>query len=91
VLLRQRLGHAVLAGLGAALLSTTIATVCMAVVVLGISHLLAERGDGLLLLVSVPAGTAVYIVAARLLRIEMLSLVWMAKAQTVQTLGSSRE
>ncbi len=85
VILRRRLGRAVLAGLGAALRDTTLATLCMAAAVLGISHLLAERGNALLLLASVPAGAVVYIMAARLLRIEMLSVVWSRQAAAKAT------
>jgi len=78
--LRRHLGHGVLAGLGAALRDTTVATLCMAAAVSAVAYLLDGCGDGLLLLVSVPVGAAAYIVAAKLLRMEMLSLVWRRQA-----------
>jgi putative peptidoglycan lipid II flippase len=81
--LGRRFGGAVLTGLGAALRDTMIATLCMAAAVIGISYLLRGHGNGLVLLLSVPAGVGVYLVAARLLGIEMLSLLWAGRTSEV--------
>jgi len=86
--LRRRLGRAVLAGLGTALRDTFVATACMAAVAGGICYLLSERGNGLMLLASVPVGAAVYLAAARLLHIEMLSLLWGARGPEAATAGA---
>jgi putative peptidoglycan lipid II flippase len=79
--LRRRLGHGVLAGLGLAVRETTIATLCMAVVVAGGLYLLQGHGNALMLLFSVPAGVAVYVTVARWLDVEMLSLLWARRAR----------
>lgn len=83
VALRRRLGSAVLTGLGAALRDTAAATLCMAGAVAGSSHLLRGHGNGLMLLVSVPIGAVVYLIVARLLRIEMLALLWTDRTRPV--------
>jgi putative peptidoglycan lipid II flippase len=75
VALKRRLGPAVLTGLGAAVRDTAAATLCMAAAVAGSLYLVRGHGNGLMLLVSVPLGGTVYALAARLLRIEMLSLL----------------
>jgi putative peptidoglycan lipid II flippase len=81
VALRRRLGPPVLADLGVALRDTILATLFMAAAVVSARYLLHGRGNGLLLLASVPAGAAVYLVVARLLHIEMLSLLWTGRGQ----------
>jgi len=63
-----------LAGLRGALRDTTIATVAMAVAVMGARHLTSRCGDLVGLALAVGTGTTVYLIAARLLHIEMLSL-----------------
>ena len=79
VALQRRLGHGVLTGLRRALRGTVAATLCMAAAVGGVCYLLDGRTALLILLVGVPVGAAVYVGAARLLHIEMLSLLWGAR------------
>jgi putative peptidoglycan lipid II flippase len=75
LVIRRRFGPEILAGLGKAIWDTMLATFCMATVVMAFSYFLADRAGLLLLIVVVPAGAAVYVLAARLLHIEMLSLL----------------
>ena len=74
--LRRRLGPAVLAEMGRALRDTILATLCMAAAVVGVRYLFHDYGNGLLLLAAVPTGAVIYLLAAKLLHIEMLSLLW---------------
>lgn len=74
VALRRRLGPGVLAGLRRALRDTTIATVAMAVAVIGAGHLTSRYTELVGLVLAVATGTTVYLIVARLLHIEMLSL-----------------
>ena len=76
ILLQRRLGGAVLTGLGRALRDTAVATLCMAAAVWGVRRLFEGPDSLLLLLTAVAAGAAAYLVAARVLRVEMLSLLW---------------
>jgi putative peptidoglycan lipid II flippase len=72
--LRRRLGPGVLGGVGRALRDTVLATLCMAVAVGGVQHLLAESSRVLALAIVVPTGTLAFGAVAWVLRIEMLSL-----------------
>jgi putative peptidoglycan lipid II flippase len=72
--LRRRLGPGVLVGIGRALRDTAIATICMAVAVGGVQHVLGQSSRVLSLGGAVLAGTLVYGAVAWVLRIEMLSL-----------------
>lgn len=74
--LRRRLGTAVLAGTGTALRDTALATLCMAAAVVGIQRLFGGSTGTVALLTAVSVGTAVYVIAVRLLGMEMLSLLW---------------
>ena len=74
--LQRRFGRAILAGLGTAIRDTSLATLCMALTVVAARHLLSGRSTAFVLLAAVSAGTAVYVGVARVLRIEMLSLLW---------------
>ena len=79
IVLRKRLGHAILDGLQVTLMKTLAATALMLLV--GITILILMRSlpvgkqfDILKLAVIVPSAVAVYTVAAKLMHIEMLSL-----------------
>ncbi len=74
--LQRRFGWAILAGVGAASRGTVVATLAMTVAVLVVRHLLSGRSTAFMLLAAVFAGTGVYVLLARLLRLEMLSLLW---------------
>ena len=74
--LQRRFGRAVLAGLGRALGDTAFATLCMGAAVVAVRYLLGGRSTALVLLAAVIVGVTAYVAAARLLRIEMLSLLW---------------
>jgi putative peptidoglycan lipid II flippase len=73
--LRRRLGGHVLIGVGPALVKTALATLGMALAVLGVRRMLAVYGNLAALCGAVPCGAAVYLLAARFLRIDVLSLV----------------
>jgi hypothetical protein len=73
--LRRRFGSVILDGLVRALVKTAAATLCMlatAVIALWLSR---SWADIFKLLLAVPSAAVVYLLAARLLRIEMLSLL----------------
>lgn len=72
--LRRRLGSGVLAGTTRALRDTTVATFAMAAAVVGVQRLSTQPNGAVGLLLAVTTGTAVYLIVARLLHIEMLSL-----------------
>lgn len=74
--LQRRLGWRVLAGLGRAIRDTILATSCLAAAVVAARYLLGGRSTALMLLAAVFAGAAAYVLAARVLRVEMLSLLW---------------
>lgn len=74
--LHRRFGRAVLAGLGRALWDTALATLGMGASVVAVCYLLGGRSTALVLLAAVLVGVAVYVATARLLRIEMLALLW---------------
>ncbi|MFQ6034770.1 MAG: murein biosynthesis integral membrane protein MurJ [Sedimentisphaerales bacterium] len=73
--LRRRLGSAVLVGLGRALAKTIVATLFMLIMVVAALQLSKSWADIFKLLLSVPSAAAVYLLAAKFLRIEMLSLL----------------
>jgi putative peptidoglycan lipid II flippase len=78
--LRRRLGHSILAGVGSALIKTVAATIIMASVGGGILYLASGLADTRLcnvlrLAAVVPAAGLIYMVVAKLLDIEMLSLL----------------
>jgi putative peptidoglycan lipid II flippase len=80
VVLRRRFGDSVLAGLAATLLKTAVATVILWLVGSGLLALMRNlpsgtRFDILRLVVVVPSAAGVYLLAAKFLRIEMLSLL----------------
>jgi len=78
--LQKRLGHSILDGFLAALVKTILATVLMYVAGAGIIFLMVKLPDSrwcniLRLAVVVPSAAAVYLLAAKFLHIEMLSLL----------------
>ncbi len=80
VVLRGRLGRSILEGLPVTLGKTVVATALMSMVALVTILLLSDAAAGRLfeifkLVVTVSAAVATYILAAKLLRIEMLSLL----------------
>ncbi len=79
--LRRRLGSAVLAGLGQALAKTIVATLLMFIAVVAALQLSKSWADIFKLLLAVPSAAAVYLLAAKFLRIEMLSLLTGAKQE----------
>lgn len=84
VSLRRRLGGSILDGLSSALLKTIAATLCMAATVLIALALSKSWADIFKLLLAVPSAAAVYLLAAKLLRIEMLSLLTGSRQKTIQ-------
>ena len=78
-MLHRRLGESILAGAGSALLKTAVASLCMALAVWCVLYLsgrlaLADRYRDLAgLCAAVPLGAVVYVLAAKLLRTDMLS------------------
>jgi putative peptidoglycan lipid II flippase len=80
-MLHRRLGGSILTGAGSALFKTIVASVCMALVVLCVLYLsrslpLASRYRDLAgLCTAVPLGAIVYVLAAKLLRTDMLTLL----------------
>ena len=84
--LRRRLGHSILDGFCATLLKTIVAMALMALVGGGIISIMGNLPDNrwfniLRLAAVVPSAAAVYLLAAKLLRIEMLSLLTGAKRE----------
>ncbi len=84
VALRRRLGAAILHGVIEATIKTVAATILMAVVGVGILHFCSNlsdsfRFDVLRLVLLVPSAAAVYLLAAKILRIEALSLLTSGK------------
>ncbi len=73
--LRRRIGSGVLEGLASATGKTIAATLCMYVVALIALTLSKNLPDVLRLLLVVPLAALVYVLAAKLLRIEMLTLL----------------
>jgi len=84
MVLRRRLGHSILDGLLVTLMKTLVATAVMGLVAAAIMTLMKNLPDGRLfdilrLAVVVPVAAAVYLLAAKSLHIEMLSLLTGAK------------
>ncbi len=82
--LRARLGQSILDGLPVTLVKTVVATAFMWLVAAAIMNLTKNLGDGrwfniARLIVVVPAAVVVYLLAAKILRMEMLSLLTGAK------------
>jgi len=75
VLLNQGAEHSILDGLAGALVKTSVATICMSAAAIIAMSLTKNSADGIKLLLTVPSATAVYLLAAKFLRIEMLSLL----------------
>jgi putative peptidoglycan lipid II flippase len=73
--LKRRFGSQIFAGLGKAIGLSLVATAFMALAVGGVLHGLKEASQLFRLIGAVGAGAATYVVAARVLRIEMLSLL----------------
>ena len=79
-MLRQRLGASILDGLAVTFAKTVVATAAMCVAGCAIIHFMASLPqsrtiDVVRLVVIVPSSAAVYVLAARLLKAEMLSLL----------------
>lgn len=75
VVLRRQLGPDILHGLGRAILQTIAVTFCMEVALLAVMFALRNEGHILRLAVAVPVAAGVYLLAAKLFRVEMLSLL----------------
>ena len=80
VVLRRRLGDSILQGMVSAVIKTVVATILMGVVGAGLLYLCRNLPDGsrfdiLRLAVVVPSAAGVYLLAAKFLHIEMLSLM----------------
>ncbi len=73
--LRRRLGPGILKGLGHALLQTLGVTLCMEAVLLGVMYVFRGHGPAVQLSAALLSGTGVFLLLARLFRIEMLSLL----------------
>jgi len=78
---RRKVAISVLDGFGTALLKTLLATLCMAVTVRVVMALTKSYAEIFTLLLAVPAAAAVYLLTAKLLRIEMLSLLTAGKTR----------
>jgi putative peptidoglycan lipid II flippase len=73
--LRRQLGSGILDGFGRAVLQTLGVTLCMEAVLLGVMYALRDHGHAVQLSAAVFSGAGVYLLVARLFRIEMLSLL----------------
>lgn len=73
--LRRKLGPGILTGFGRALLQTLAVTFCMEVVLLGVMYALRGHGHALQVSAAVFSSAGVFLLVARLLRVEMLSLL----------------
>jgi len=73
--LRRRLSGSILEGLAMAFVKTAFATLCMAITVVVTLGLLRSSAGVFRLLLAVPLGAAAYVLMAKLLHIEMLSLL----------------
>jgi hypothetical protein len=69
------LGPDILDGLGRAILQTIGVTFCMEVALLAVMFALREHSHALRLAVAVPVAAATYLLAAKLFRVEMLTLL----------------
>ena len=75
VVLRRRLGSGVLDGLARAIFQTIAVTVLMEAALLIVMYILREQSHVVRLAVAVPTAAAVFLAAAKLLRLEMLTLI----------------
>ena len=75
LLLRRQLGPDVLSGLGRAILQTIGVTFCMELALLAVMFVLRDQNPIARLAGAVPVAAGVYLLAAKLFRIEMLSLL----------------
>ncbi len=75
LVLRRQLGPGILAGLGRAILQTIAVTACMEAALLAVMAMLREHAPLIRLAVAVPVAAGVYLLAAKLLHVEMLSLL----------------
>ena len=75
IVLRRQLGPGILAGLGRAILQTIVVTACMEAALLAVMAALREQAPLMRLAVVVPVAAGVYLLAAKLFRVEMLSLL----------------
>ncbi len=73
--LRRRLGPDVLDGMGRAIFQTIGVTICMEATLLAVMYALRYHSGTLQLSLAVPAAAGAYLLASRLLHIEMLSLL----------------
>jgi putative peptidoglycan lipid II flippase len=76
VVLRRRLGPGILDGLARAIFQTIAVTVCMEVALIAVMFALRQQSHVLRLAVAVPVAAGVYLLAAKILRVEMLSLLF---------------
>ncbi|UCF43823.1 MAG: murein biosynthesis integral membrane protein MurJ [Planctomycetota bacterium] len=79
IALRRRLGDSILDELAQAFLKTIMATLCMSAAIALTLWLSKNHADILKLLLVVPTSAAVYLLAAKFLHIEMLSLLTASK------------
>ena len=79
----KRFGSQTMAGVPRATLQTLAATSCMALTVLAIMHGMRDRSSISMVIVAVVAGTVIFLLASRLLKIEMLSLLTGARRYRV--------
>ena len=87
--LQKRLGHSILDGFLATLIKTVLATAIMYLVGAGILFLMVRLSDSrwcniLRLAVVVPSAAGAYLLAAKFLRIEVLSLLTGRKQQSIE-------
>lgn len=89
--LRRRLGRGVLQGLASATAKTIAATVCMYVAALIIMTLSKNLAEIFKLLLTVPSAALVYLLASKVLHIEMLSLLIGPRHKNLAKSGTSQE
>lgn len=82
--LRRRLGGSILDGLARALVKTIAATLCMSAAIVATLWLSKGYADIFKLLLVVPTAAAVFLLMAKLLHIEMLSLLTGGKQHKLQ-------
>jgi putative peptidoglycan lipid II flippase len=83
--LHRRLGRPILEGLAAASIKTIVATLFMVATVVVMLRLSQNCADIFKLLLAIPLAVAAYLLAARFLHIEMLSLLIGAKTNSQKT------
>ena len=80
--LRRRLGPGILTGLRRAVFQTIAVTFLMEMALLAVVFVLRDQSHIVRLAVAVPTAAAVYIAAAKLLRVEMLPLLLGARRKS---------